>query len=159
MANKPTYEELERRVREFEQAKSERNRVEEVLRRKTHDLAERIKELNCLYAISNLVEKPDISLEEIFHGFVDLIPPSWQYPEITCSRIILEDEEYKTGNFKETGWRQTGDIFVHGERSGILEVYYLEEKPEIDEGPFLNEERSLINALSVDLVISPHFRV
>lgn len=127
---------------------TERKQVEEALRKKTHDLGERVKELNCLYSISKLAEHPDISLEEIFQGIVNTIPPSWQYPEITCSRIILEDEEYKTDNFKKSGWKQSSEIFVHGKRMGALEVFYLEEKPEIVEGPFLKEERLLINAIT-----------
>jgi PAS domain S-box-containing protein len=127
---------------------AERKKVEEALQQKTHDLGERVKELNCLYGISNLVEIPDISLEEIFQGVVDIIPSSWQYPEITCSRIILEDEEYKTVNFKETGWKQSGEIFVTGKRMGTLEVFYLEERREIYEGPFLKEERHLIDEIT-----------
>jgi len=126
----------------------ERERVEEALREKTHDFGERVKELNCLYGISNLIEQPGISLEEILQGTVDLIPASWQYPEITSSRIILESQEYRTKNFRETIWRQTSDIVIHGEKIGSLQVFYLEEKPESDEEPFLKEERSLINAIA-----------
>jgi PAS domain S-box-containing protein len=127
---------------------TERKQVEDALQQRTYDLGERVKELNCLYGISNLVEKPDISLEEIFQGVVDLIPPSWQYPEITCSRLILEDDKYRSKGFKETVWKQSQEIFVHGNLAGILEVCYLEEKPELDEGPFLKEERHLINAVA-----------
>ena len=126
----------------------ERKKAEEALRERTHDLAERVKELNCLYYISSLREKPDIPLDEIIQNVVNFIPSSWQYPENTCSRIILGDKKYKTPNFKETEWRQANDIFMHGERAGTLEVYYFEEKPEMDEGPFLREERALINAVS-----------
>ena len=123
---------------------TDRLKAEEALR-------ERVKELNCLYSISGLVEKPDISLDEIFQGVVDIIPPSLQYPKVTCSRILLNGKEYKTENFKETNWKQTNGIFVLGELAGSLEVCYLEEKPEIDEGPFLKEERSLINAIAEQL--------
>jgi signal transduction histidine kinase/DNA-binding response OmpR family regulator len=122
--------------------------AEEVLKQKTHDLGERVKELNCLYSISDLVEKPDVALDEIIQGIVDIIPVSWQYPEVTCSRILLDGQEYKTENFKETYWKQTSDIFVYDQLLGFLEVCYLEEKPEIDEGPFLKEERDLINAIT-----------
>jgi len=113
-----------------------------------HNLGERVKELNCLYRISNLVEKSDISSEEIFKGTVDLIPPGWQYPEITCARITMQGQEFKTHNFDETIWKQTSDITVHGEKVGTLEVCYLQEKPESDEGPFLTEERKLIKAVT-----------
>jgi len=118
------------------------------LRKKRHDLDERVKKLNCLYGISNLVDNPGISLEEILQGTVNLIPPSWQYPAITCSRIILESKEYRTKNFKKTSWGQVCDIKVNDQLSGKLEVYYLEEKPESHEGPFLKEERSLIGAIA-----------
>jgi PAS domain S-box-containing protein len=120
---------------------SERKRSEEVLR-------ERVKELNCLYGISQLIEKRSISFEEIIQGAVDLIPAAWQYPEITCARIILGDLKFKTNNFRKTDWKQVGDIFVHGKLSGKVEVYYLEEKPACHEGPFLKEERTLINTIA-----------
>jgi len=37
---------------------------------------------------------------------------------------------------------------VHGKRIGTVEVCYLEQKPQMDEGPFLKEERNLIDAIS-----------
>jgi PAS domain S-box-containing protein len=126
-------------------------RAEDTLRERTHQLGERVKELNCLYGISQLVETPGISLDEILQGTVDLIPPSWQYPEITCARITLEDQEFKTDNFQTTPWRQAQDIRVHGNPAGGVEVIYLEERPTIDEGPFLKEERSLVNAIAAQL--------
>ncbi|MGD9278712.1 MAG: PAS domain S-box protein, partial [Desulfobacterales bacterium] len=85
---------------------------------------------------------------EILQGTVNLIPCSWQYPEITCAQIIIYGREWKTKNFRKTIWKQSCDIEVHGEPSGVLEVYYLEKNPEIDEGPFLKEERNLINAIA-----------
>lgn len=120
---------------------SARKRSEEVLR-------ERVKELNCLYGISHLVEKRGISLEEIIQGIVDLLPSGWQYPEITCARIIMADQEFKTKNFRETDWKQACNFIVNGESSGTVEVYYLEEKPARHEGPFLNEERTLLNTIA-----------
>ena len=120
---------------------TERTRMEKALH-------ERVKELSCLYGISSLVETPEVSLEEIIQGTVDLIPPSWQYPEVTCARLTLQGKEYKTRNFRETTWRQSSDIAVAGEPAGCVEVCYLEERPESDEGPFLKEERFLISSIA-----------
>jgi PAS domain S-box-containing protein len=127
---------------------TERKRAENALKMVASNLRERIKELRSLYGISQLVDTPGISFEEILQGIVELITFSWQYPEITCARILLEDQEFKTENFRETIWKQTSDIIVHGNRIGVLEVYYLEKMPESDEGPFQNEERNLINAIA-----------
>jgi PAS domain S-box-containing protein len=108
---------------------------------------ERTKELNCLYGISRLVETPGISLGEIFQGIADLIPPAWQYPEVTCARVLIGEREFKTENFAESPWMQSADIFVDGEQRGIVQVCYLQEMPESDEGPFLKEERDLLDAI------------
>ena len=130
---------------------SARKRAEAELQKRTHDLGERGKEQACLYGISDLAGKQGISLEEIARGAVELIPPGWQYPEITCARIILEGQEFTTRNFRETGWKQAQDITVHGERIGTVEACYLEERPGIDKGPFLKEERDLLNAVAQQL--------
>lgn len=127
--------------------------VEEALRRRTHELGERVKELNCLYAIYHLSEKRDISVEEILAGACELIPPAWQYPEITCGRITYLGRVFESRGCRETLWRQAAPIFVQGARAGLVEVFYLEEMPDIDEGPFLKEERSLINAMAEQLAL------
>ena len=79
-------------------------RTEHILLEKTHELGERIKELNCLFEISRLREETGHSMEETLKKMVNVISLAWQYPEITCSRLTLEDQEYKTSNFKETAW-------------------------------------------------------
>lgn len=128
-----------------------RKHTEEALQQRTHDLGERIKELNCLFGLSKLVEEPGIDLEGIFQGLVDMLPPAWQYPGETCARIVFSGREYKTYNFQPTRWKQTAPTFVYGAEVGAIEVYYLEEKPEACEGPFLAEERRLIDALAEQL--------
>jgi len=125
--------------------------TEEALKKQTHNLGKRVKELDGLYRISNVVENPDISLAEILQEIVEIIPHSYQYPEIACSRIIVENEEYKTKNFMETKWKQFSEIIVRGNRLGEVEVYYLGKPPNLDEEPFLKGEISLINAIAASV--------
>ncbi len=126
----------------------------------SHDLGERVKELDCLYSISNLIRTPGISLAEILQGSVNLLPPAWQYPPITCARIVLEGTEYKTDNFRETKWRLAGKIREAHKQVGLVEVYYLEERPDENEGPFLHEERTLINEVANGLsYVVEHSRI
>ena len=166
MTENPIYEDLEIKIHQLEldlleyQKKNKvlkedltreikrRKRVEKELEQVFHSLGERIKELNCLYSISKLRERTDFSLEDILQAIVDLIPPAWQYPEITCARIIFDGYEFTTTNYKNSRWKLTRDIKVYSERVGTLEVCYLEEKSELDEGPFLREERNLIDAIA-----------
>jgi PAS domain S-box-containing protein len=127
---------------------AERKQAEEALQRQSHDLSERVKDLNCLYAISKLVMTPGISFDNLFQEIVNLIPSSWHQAGIACARIVLESQEFRTENFRETVWKQTSDITANGKKVGTLEVCYLEQRPEADEGPFLKEDRKLIDAIA-----------
>jgi signal transduction histidine kinase len=139
---------LRQKIAELFTSEAKQKRVEEVLQKRTHALGMRVKELNCLFDISRLVQRQDVSWDEILRGIANMIPPAWQHSEITCARIILEDQEVRTSHFRKTIWKQAEDITVHGERAGSVEVYYLEEKPERNHGPFLKEERSLLTAIA-----------
>jgi DNA-binding NarL/FixJ family response regulator len=111
-------------------------------------LHERIKELNCLYGVSQLAERHFNSLDDLLEELVNFLPHSWQYPDITCARIIFKEKAYKSEGFKVTQWRQTSRIYVYSEPVGEVAMFYLEECPPADEGPFLAEERALLDALA-----------
>lgn len=124
------------------------NNKKNVYNSKRDELKERVKELNCLYDLTKIVKDKNLSFNESMEKIVELIPPAWQYPEITCARINIGKKEFKTKNFKETKWSQVSNIISEDKKIGSLEVYYLEEKPIFDEGPFLLEERRLIDAIA-----------
>jgi signal transduction histidine kinase len=126
----------------------QQKRADDALRKTTIDLHERVKELSCLYGISKLFEEDDLTLDETIQRTVDLIPPSWQYPDITCAQIKLNNQSYRTKQFIKTDWVQSQEIRVNKENIGVLEVFLLDNKPEIGEGPFLIEERNLLNAIA-----------
>ncbi len=111
-------------------------------------LAERVKELNCLYGISNLFENQDVSLEWIMQRTVELIPAAWQYPENACARIKVEGREYTSRKFQTTQCSQKSKIVLNGEEVGEVEVYYLQCPPENTCRPFLKEEERLLWAIA-----------
>jgi DNA-binding CsgD family transcriptional regulator/FtsZ-binding cell division protein ZapB len=111
-------------------------------------LHERIKELNCLYGVSQLAERNFNSLDNMLEALVNFLPHSWQYPDVTCARIVFKGKTYKSREFRVTEWRQSARIYVYSEPVGEVAMFYLEERPPADEGPFLKEERALIDALA-----------
>lgn len=115
------------------------------------DVRERVKELVCLYGISKAAAKENRSLEEILIGIVNLLPPGWLYPEAAEARIEFDGISYKTKGYKKTKQIQSADIFVKGEKRGVVELVYIKEMPENDIGPFLNEEFDLIDGIAKEL--------
>ncbi len=110
-------------------------------------LAERNKELNCLYAVSKLISSEHSSIESILQEAVELIPLSWYYPEIACAKIICSYGEFFSSDFQESEWSITAPITTNDGSTGFLKVYYKVLKPTLQEGPFSFEERNLIDTL------------
>ena len=139
-------EELNREIKELKRSDTEE------LGLASHRNRERIKELNSLYYdISSFRDTTDLSLDAVLQAVIDFIPQAIQYPEITCARLIYGGYEVTTKNFKNTRLKLSREITVNNEWIGTLEVCYLEEKPEIDEGPFLKEAKNLINAVAENI--------
>ena len=111
-------------------------------------LRERIKELNCLYGMSKLAERHIDSLDDFLLELVSFLPYSWQYPESACARILFNGKSYNSKNFRVTNWRQSSRIYTYHEAVGECTIYYLKELPPCDEGPFLKEERALLDAIA-----------
>lgn len=111
-------------------------------------LQERIKELNCLYGVSQLAERHLHSLDDLLTELVRYLPYSWQFPEITCARILLKGKIYTSERFKITEWRQSAQIYMYHEIVGEAAIFYREECPPSDEGPFMKEERALLDAVA-----------
>ncbi|MHA1959906.1 MAG: PAS domain S-box protein [Candidatus Thorarchaeota archaeon] len=127
---------------------SESIKTEDELRKKTEDLGERVKELTCLYRSSSLLTNTPENVEDVIRALVDILPPAWQCPEVTSARITMKGREFHSENFTESGWRLNAGIVVSGDRIGEIDLFYSEERPQKDEGPFLREERELIDTLA-----------
>jgi signal transduction histidine kinase len=124
-----------------------------VSRRAHAALHERVKELTCLYGITQLAERPDLELEALARGVCEVLPPAWQYPEVAVARVVLDGCAVATGSVEGAAAVQAAPITVNRKRRGTVEVAYLRPRPPLDEGPFLKEERHLINAVAAQLAL------
>ena len=119
--------------------------------RNRSDLNERIKELTCLYSIMQLSDQPEKSLEEILEGAVALLPPAWQFPDVASARIVFDGKTFSLSGARDGTQCQAANLLIKGEKRGSIEVTYTEDKPALDEGPFLKEERKLIENVAREL--------
>jgi two-component system, NtrC family, response regulator HydG len=130
----------------YSSGKDEQDRLRH--QQRSNELAERVKELNCLYGISNLFETEGASLPWIMQRAVNLIPAAWQYPDYACARIILGRRQFKTDPFEETRRRQSEQIAINGEPIGKVEVFYRGDYPGSEAGLFLEEESKLLKSIA-----------
>jgi PAS domain S-box-containing protein len=111
-------------------------------------LGERRKELHALYQLNQELLFPGIGLEEACQAAVRVLEPAWQYPEATVVRVKIDNDLAQSDSFTETEWIQRADILVDQVTRGSIEVAYRNAQAPADEGPFLAEERSLIQAVA-----------
>ncbi|HRS25294.1 MAG TPA: PAS domain S-box protein [Methanofastidiosum sp.] len=116
-----------------------------------YNLKECIKEINCLYGIMKIIGAPNVSVEELFQKVIQIIPLGWSHPEITCVRIKLEDQEFKSTKFSETKWKLSSPIKYYNNKMGKLEIYYIEERSFREIGPFSLSEKKLISTIAEKL--------
>lgn len=113
-----------------------------------HQLRERAKELNCMYGVQELLSTPEITIEVVCQGIIQALPPGWQYPDVCGAQIIYDGKTYQTPIYEESPWVQSATIYIQDREVGKISVCYTEERPASDEGPFLKEERKLINTIA-----------
>lgn len=129
---------------------SERIRNERRLLNERFELIERNKELTCLYGIAQVVENSKATLPEILQSIIELIPPAFQFPEITSSKIQIDQQIYSTPGFKKSNQKLTEKLIIQGIKRGAVEIIYSEKHPERSdiEVPFLQEEKNLLKTIA-----------
>ncbi|MEC4675248.1 MAG: GAF domain-containing protein, partial [Nitrospirota bacterium] len=126
----------------------ERQRIQDEMYGLMHHLGARVKELTALHQTARLVQDPQSTPKEVIEKLIPHLPSAWQYPEITGARFTYDTINFSTPNFQQTSWMQKAKFTTGNGKAGVLEICYLEEKPEDIEGPFSAEGRNLINSIS-----------
>lgn len=126
----------------------ERERVETELGNTLMLLRERIKEQALLHQVARLLHGEHASLQALVQQMVELLPVAWRYPSVAAARIRINKWTAQTDNFVETPWRQEATFQTEHGSTGTIEIVYLEECPPADEGPFLAEERQVLDSLA-----------
>ena len=111
-------------------------------------LQQHLKNLKCLYALSKIVNRQGIPLEQIFQETVHLIREAYRYPKSTCVRLIFDGVRYSTETFQKSESSRQVQIKAHEENVGVIEVYHLGGKLENDKDQLLKEEDDLLSAVA-----------
>jgi pyruvate, water dikinase len=111
-------------------------------------LQERAKELHTLYKVHELINQPEASIDEVCRGIGEALPAGWQYPSVCWVKVTLENTVYQPPRTTETPWVLRSPVVLQGESVGSIEVFYTRQMPRADEGPFLKEERKLLDTVT-----------
>jgi len=126
---------------------TERKRAEDELRNRTNDLDEKVRELNCLFETSRILDNKDRSIEDKLSEIVNILIEGWRCGCVVAC-LTVNDMRFQTGNYRNTPKKQVNPIIVDNRTIGFLEVCCINETCELYKGQFINEKRNLINNIS-----------
>jgi PAS domain-containing protein len=112
------------------------------------DLKERMKELRTLYYAGSVLQRSRSDFENALAEIVTILPDGWQYPGICAARIEFDGKAYSTANYGKAAGSLAALFKTFDQKTGTIEVIYLDKRPAEFEGPFLEEERKLIDNLA-----------
>ncbi|HJV20878.1 MAG TPA: GAF domain-containing protein, partial [Sediminibacterium sp.] len=111
-------------------------------------LQERMKELRTMYNSSQILHSEHLHFDEKMTQIVRILPLDWQFIEDCVAKINVNHKEYVSKNYKKSLFSITCPIFSMGKQIGFVEIDYSSvHKTDLD-GPFLSEEKKLLEALA-----------
>ena len=122
----------------------------DALRKRTAELSEKTKELECIYGISAVMKQRGCSTDQILNAVADRIPQVWQRPESTCAYIVINNRIFGTRRSKEIFYKLTAPVYAHGKCVGHIEIRLMTDLPhQHQQMPFIREERELLDTIAV----------
>jgi two-component system, NtrC family, sensor kinase len=118
--------------------------LEALLESKSAELNQRIMELKAVQHISALSDSVNLPLDDFYAYVLKVIVSGLRYPHLACAELELGEKYYTTGKFRKSPWKIGRALTDRNKMFGYLTVYYLEELPAADNGPFTKEEQDLI---------------
>lgn len=116
--------------------------------RNPHSEAEGMRKFSALHQAALILQDPYRPVDDVVSDLAVILNLAWQYPSQAAVRIRYGDEVYIAGNFRETPWQLTATFDTGEDQTGHIDVVYLTDLPERDEGPFLESERDLLEAVA-----------
>jgi signal transduction histidine kinase len=112
-------------------------------------LAERVKELECLYGISRVLHDSDTDVPHMLREIVEILPRGFKYPHLAGARISAAAGTFQTGRFS------LGPLTLAATTAaGRVEVSYPAGLAASDPAPFLPEEHKLIEKAAADISLA-----
>ncbi len=121
---------------------------QEEIRQLLKEKSERLKELDAINQTTSILKQAK-PIPDMLKQICKVIPGAWQHPEAAMARIKYGKAVFVShSNFAETEWFQRKSFETIDGKEGTIEVFYRQPFSQADEGPFLIEERQLINNLA-----------
>lgn len=107
----------------------------------------RVKELNCLFNISNSIQKNN-DIETLLYDVIEMIPLAIDSKYRVKVKITVDDKEFKVNGFEETVHGVTEDIIIDKKNRGKIDIFFIVINSEIGEDLLFQAEKDLFKSIA-----------
>lgn len=129
-----------------------KQRIEARMKRQSRLLGQRVRETDCLYALSKVFTNRDLSWEEACRRTMDLLPRFFLDRSRVSARLVCHGREFRTPAFRAHDVVVARPILVQGGRIGEIEFHYSDRRDPEYRLLFLGRERTLLDDIAERLV-------
>lgn len=137
----------QRQILSLENQLDEYRWLEESLRKRTKDLNERVKELECLYAVSSSLPRAT-NLAELLVSVCETLPKGFQFPATTWVSIEVYGQKFSTRGCRPSAHRIVRDLKARGETVGVIGVSICPVFDKYHKSAVLAEEERLLEMVA-----------
>jgi len=112
-------------------------------------LDERIKELNCLFEVEEILHNTDNEIDDALNQIVSVIKTGMRFPDICEVELIYREDRFVTDNYVNTPWKIEEKITVQNREIGKITVVYLEDKTDNNGSLFLKDEIEILSDIAL----------
>jgi len=106
-----------------------------------------LKGLSCINQTTGIL-KANKTIAETFNQLAFILPDFWQYSDYAAARIHFDGINYVSRNFKVTPWRIKKQFATLKGKLGYVEIFYLKEFLDEEEGAFCKDEVNLLSIIT-----------
>jgi len=136
----------QRQILSLENQLDEYRWLEESLRKRTKELNERVKELECLYAVSSLPSANNLA--ELLLGVCQTLPKGFQFPATSWVALEVYGQKFSTQGFRPSVHRVSREIKARGEAVGTISVHIGPVFDKYHKNAVLPEEERLVEMVA-----------
>lgn len=125
-----------------------RKKSEEQMRILLSEKEQLLREMNCLYNISRVIEENPGSIDRILSRIVVLIPEVFSCPECSFAGISYNGREYISTNFNKPDIEIERDLVINGRKAGMVTVGYIGEDSACCEISVMGKDAGFIDTLT-----------
>lgn len=112
-------------------------------------LKERVKELTCLYEVSKIISRSDLTEKQVLKKIISSTKIAWRYSNDATVEILVPENTIHTTALNEPTYFQNSDIRIANVTIGSIKVHY--PKSKYTQNDFLTEEQNLLDTIAYEI--------